>query len=271
MADSHPPVALTIAGSDCSAGAGIQADLKAFSACGVYGLTAVTCVVAEVPGEVGRIHPQPPELVGEQIRMLLGAYPVRAIKTGLLATAEIVRAVSRILEGVALPVVVDPISVASTGDELGSEGFREALVEFIRDRATLVTPNRAEARQLLGSESGNPAEDAIEISDRLGCAVLLKGGHFDGAESVDWLAQNGRVELVTGPRIEGLDVHGTGCTYSAAITARLAESYDLRTAVLLARAYLNDALRGHFVWTRPDGAPPVKALAHFPKPGEASA
>jgi hydroxymethylpyrimidine/phosphomethylpyrimidine kinase len=262
------PVALTIAGSDCSAGAGIQADLKTFSALDVYGLTAVTSVVAEVPGDVAAIQQLPAKLVGEQIRILLRNFPVAAIKTGLLGSAEVIREVAAALESTTIPVVIDPVSIASTGDRLAEDGFENELRKFIESRANLVTPNRAEAQQLLSRPIEDARGSAIELSANLGCAVLLKGGHFEGSESIDWLAQNQNAVPISGLRIEGLDVHGTGCTYSAAIAAQLALGREMVEAVRLARAYLHSTLANHLHWPALSGGKDVKALAHFAKPGQ---
>ncbi len=264
---AQPPVALTIAGSDCSAGAGLQADLKAFSACGVYGVTAVTALVAETPQTVARVDPQLSEIVAEQVRILTATFPIAAAKTGLLATAEIVRAVGEILEKSQFPLVVDPISVASTGDSLTGRGFEAALRNFVENRATLLTPNRGEAEKWLGRaiETTTHAEDAAaDLAANLGCAVLLKGGHFEGRDCVDFLAHGGKTEAISGVRVPEGDVHGTGCTYSAAITARLAQGFDLAEAVRLARRYLHETLAAAYVW--PDagqGEGGIKALAHF--------
>lgn len=251
-----PPIVLSIAGSDCSAGAGIQADLKAIEANGAFALTAVTCVVAETPGNVAAIEVMPTKLVGEQVRMLLDAYPVAAVKTGLLASAAIADEVSMQLANVEAPIVVDPVAVASTGDDLTQSGFAESIVNFIRDRATLLTPNRGEAQQLLGDEIEDGREAALRLANMLGCAVLLKGGHFEGDESIDWLAAGDENEAIRAPRIDGLDVHGTGCAYSSAIAARLANGEDLIDAVRQARAYLHEALVNHHQWGE------LKALAN---------
>ena len=262
-----PPVALSIAGSDCSAGAGVQADLKTFGRCGVYGLTAVTSVIAETPLKVGTVQPLPAALVGEQVRMLLETFPVGAIKTGLLATGEIVDELSRVLADTQIPLVVDPVSVASTGAALVEECFADKLAEFVRNHATLVTPNRREGEAFLGRTIEDSRQAATELRERLGCAVLLKGGHFEGEESIDWLAMDEGIEPIAERRIEGLDVHGTGCVYSAAIAAGLAAGDDLLAAVKQARSLLHDALLGHHEWRTADGAL-VKALAHTAKSGQ---
>ena len=187
-------------------------------------------------------------------------------KTGLLATAEIVAVVSEQVEQLRIPIVVDPVAVASTGDDLATDDFADALEKFIRERATLVTPNRAEAQQLLGEAITNGEDAAGRLASKLECAVLLKGGHFEGRDSIDWLAIDGRIEAIMAPRIEGLDVHGTGCAYSAAIAARLAAGDDLLRSVQNARAYLNYALVRHLSWTSPISDVEVKALANPTNP-----
>lgn len=267
MEPAQPPVALTIAGSDCSAGAGLQADLKAFSACGVYGVTAVSSLVVEAPGTVRRVEAQMPEVVAEQVRLLSETFPIAAAKTGLLASAEVVEAVQEALGATSFPLVIDPVAVASTGDSMVGPGFAEALRRLMEARASLVTPNRKEAEELLGSPIANSEEAksaAEELAQQLGCPVLLKGGHFEGKDCVDYLAEGHQIEAITGTRVPDGDIHGTGCTYSAAITARLAQGFDLAEAVRLARRYLHETLAAAYVWPKIQGDS-VKALAHFPE------
>ena len=260
------PVVLTIAGSDCSAGAGIQADIKAFSALGVYGLTAVTSVVAEAPGKVTQVQPQPAPIVGTQVKLLLESFPVAAIKTGLLATPEIVYELIPLLEDCAVPIVIDPVAIASTGDRLVQGGFEEAQRRLIESCATLITPNRSEAESFIGKQTETAEEAASLLADQLDCAVLVTGGHFEGKECVDILVQAGKTKSIHGVRLPEGDVHGTGCTYSAAITARLAQGFELEEAVRLARRYLHQTLAECFLWPNPaNESSPMKALAHFPK------
>lgn len=261
-----PPVALTIAGSDCSSGAGIQADLKAFSAAGIYGLTAVTSVISEVPGQVAQIQPMPAEMVRSQVQVLQTSFPIAAAKTGLLATAEIVDELRELLQTHPWPLVVDPVAVASTGTSLVGPGFREAMAQFIPRCATLVTPNRGEAEELLGTAINSPEHAAEKLADRYGCAVLLKGGHFDGTHSIDYLAHDSGVEPISRERLPIGEIHGTGCTYSAAITAQLARGLQLAEAVHAARDYLQESLKNALSWAD-EGGKSVKALEHFPKSG----
>jgi len=263
----NPPVALTIAGSDSSGGAGLQADLKAFAASRVYGLTVATAVVAERPGAVLSIHPVTADCLQDQISAVLPHYPVAAIKTGLLPTAELIDVVRRALHFSNAQLVIDPVAIASTGTALAQADAATALRLLIQERATLVTPNRAEAEHFLEEPiaPGQVRDAAAELARMFGCAILLKGGHFDGPESIDWLADGDCLLDFRAPRLIGIDVHGTGCTYSAAITARLALGMPLAEAIRSARAYLQAVLEDHWEWTVPGGSR-IKALANAPEP-----
>lgn len=246
-----PPVALSIAGSDNSAGAGAQADLKTFTALGVYGLTALTCVVAEVPGRVSAIAPVPPEVVAEQIRLSLAAFPVAAVKTGMLHSRAIIEAVCATLESARPVLVVDPIMVATSGSPLlepdGVAAYRERLFPL----AALVTPNLAEAAALWGRPVASLAEmreAGRELCGLYGCAFLIKGGHLQG-EAVDLLVTpQGEEETFAAPRVPGIATHGTGCTLSAAITAGLAAGKPLAEAVACAKGFVTRAIAGSYRW-----------------------
>ncbi len=258
-----PPVALTVAGSDNSAGAGVQADLKTFSAHGVYGLTAVTCVVAEVPGRVAAIQAMTPEIVRRQIELSLDAFPVAAMKTGMLYS----RVIIDVLTGMGRPLpplVVDPVMVASSGDSLLEPDAVAAYRERLFPLAALITPNLDEARVLLGRPIGNLAEMAAaggELSARYGAAFLMKGGHLAGDEAVDLLClPGGETVEHPAPFTRGVSTHGTGCTYSAAITAGLAQGLELRAAVGQAKSYVTNAIRNFFRWQV--GAKSLDALNH---------
>lgn len=175
---------MTIAGSDCSAGAGLQADLKAAHAMGAFALTAVTCVVSEAPGTVRGIQEVDPALVADQVRINLEHFPVRAVKTGMLYSPAIVRAVHGVLDGADIPVVVDPVMIATAGDRLMREEAVAVYEELLLPGAALLTPNLDEAAVLLRS-SVNPGRDelpeaAARLAVRYGCPVLLKGGHLEG-------------------------------------------------------------------------------------------
>jgi len=259
---STPPVALTIAGSDCSAGAGLQADLKTFTALGVYGLTAVTCVVAEVPGRVSRIEAVDPENVREQIELCLRNFPVGAIKTGLLFSAEIVELVGSTLEKLVptIPLVVDPVMVATSGDLLLQPQAIELYRTKLFPRATLVTPNLAETAALLGKpvrDRSAMREAGRQLSEQFGSGFLIKGGHLGGGKSVDLLiGREGEREFAAG-FVPGVSTHGTGCTYSAAITAGLAQGDFLEQAIARGKEFVSRAIREHFAWGK------IHALNHL--------
>ena len=251
------PVALTIAGSDCSAGAGLQADLKTFRAFQVYGLSAVTCVAAEVPGKVSRLDPVDPANVRQQIELCLANFPVKAIKTGLLCSAAILETVADALEkhAPATPLVVDPVMVATSGDIL----LEPEAIEFYRTRlfprAALVTPNMAEAAALIRSPVRNLEEmhaAGARLAEEFGSRFLIKGGHLSGERAVDLLVGDGEMREFTAPLVAGVSTHGTGCTYSAAITAGLALGDSLEDAIARAKEFVSRAIRDHFTWGKID-------------------
>jgi len=247
------PVVLTIAGSDNSGGAGLQADLKTFTTLGVYGTTAVTCVVAEHPGRVLNITPIPPERVADQIRLVLETFPVAAIKTGMLYSAEIITAVAEAITPAlktGVPLVVDPVMVASSGKVLMKKDAIRALRKLIA-RATLVTPNRDEAALLWGrpiTGLKTLTEAALELARGFRHPqVLAKGGHLKTGLALDVLAYaDGRIREFGVKRIPGIDPHGTGCTYSAAIAAGLAKGLTVTEAVVLGKSFITRALRRRF-------------------------
>ncbi|MEP4079774.1 bifunctional hydroxymethylpyrimidine kinase/phosphomethylpyrimidine kinase [Haloferula sp.] len=240
------PVALSIAGSDCSSGAGLQADLKTFQHFQCYGLNAVTCVVAETPDIVQSFHPVPPAILQDQLMLMLESYPVAAIKTGMLYSKAHVVAISELLASHPdIPLVVDPVMVASTGDPL----LRKDAIQAYRGRllplATLITPNLDEAEVLVGRpiRDENAIEQAaVELAEHFRTSILLKGGHLDSTDCADLLCEKGELKWFRSPRIDTPASHGTGCTLSAAITARLAQGDDLATATEQAKSYLNQTL-----------------------------
>lgn len=261
------PVALTIAGSDSSAGAGLQADLKTFSALGVFGISAVTCVVAEVPGKVARIDPVDPLNVREQIELLLGSFPIGAIKTGLLFSAEIIETIAAVLERRAgkIPLIVDPVMIATSGDVLLQPAAVESYCARLFPRATLVTPNMAEAAAL----TGRPVRDLVEmkaagkeLTRKFGTRFLLKGGHLAGDRATDLLCDGTAVVEFSAPFVSGVSTHGTGCTYSAAIAARLAFGDPLEEAIARAKDFVSRAIREYFSWQTSLGE--IQALNHGP-------
>ena len=245
-------VALTIAGSDSSAGAGAQADLKTFTALGVYGLTAITCIVAETPGKVSRVQAADPEIVREQIELLLKSFPVAGIKTGLLCNAEIVAQVVRSLRKVkGRRLVVDPVMVATTGDILLAPEAIQIYESELFPLATLITPNLDEATRLLGDPIRDLAamhRAARTLAKKYGTAILLKGGHLRGRRAIDVLSFGDCTKEYSAAFLPGVKTHGTGCTYSAAITAELAKGAKLPRAIATAKRFVSSAIRLHFVW-----------------------
>ncbi len=287
------PVVLTIAGSDNSAGAGAQADLKTISALGGYGVTAITCVVAEVPGKVSAVHPIPGAIVAEQIRLLFSAFPIAAIKTGMLYSTEIIRTVVETLnefkiqnpkpsgasqtasgspkgEGgrpnqSEIPIIVDPVMVATSGDPLLLPDAVARYRELLFPLAALVTPNLDEVRTLTGRTITSIAEmrDAgLELAARHGTAFLIKGGHLRESVATDLLVlPDGSVHTYEAPFVPGVNTHGTGCTYSAAIATGLARGLDLPAAVGEAKKFVTAAITNFLRWEK-DGRT-TDALHHF--------
>ena len=247
------PVALTIAGSDSSAGAGIQADLKTFAALGAYGVNAVTCVVAETPGKVSRLEPVSAEMVREQIVVIAKNFPISAIKTGLLCSAEIISAVAKAIVDLTkkIPLVVDPVITATGGDPLLEKGAIDAYESKLFPIASLITPNLDEASQLLGGEikdRQSMERAGFELQAKFKTAVLLKGGHLSGNDAIDLLFVAGRVTEFCAPFVRDVATHGTGCTYSAAITAGLAKGLPLIDAIRDAKEFVTHAIRNHHRW-----------------------
>ncbi len=265
------PVVLTIAGSDNSAGAGAQADLKTISGLGAYGVTAITCVVAEVPGKVSAVHPVPPGIVAEQIRLLFDAFPIAALKTGMLHSREIIRTVVETLadcftrESPRPALVVDPVMVASSGDPLLRPDAVALYGHHLFPLATVVTPNLDEVHTLLGQTVTSPAEmrDAgRELTARFGTAFLIKGGHLRQAVATDLLVlPGGAVYPYESAFVPGVSTHGTGCTYSAAIATALARGLALPDAVGEAKKFVTNAITGFLRWEKNGRA--TDALHHF--------
>lgn len=247
------PVVLAIAGSDNSCGAGAQADLKTITALGGYAQTAITCVVAEIPGCVSCLQPVRPEIVAEQVRLSLGAFPVAAIKTGMLYSAAIIRAVAGELEKSPnpLPLVVDPVMVASSGDSLLKKSAIAAYEKHLFPRASLVTPNLDELRILSGQPCRNLEEmkaAGLVLCCKFGVPFLLKGGHLKSRKAVDILVCESGFEEFCADFIKGADMHGTGCTLSSAIATGLAFGLSLSEAVAQAKKFITDAIGNRLVW-----------------------
>lgn len=240
-------IALTIAGSDSSGGAGIQADLKTFSALGVYGASVLTALTAQNTRGVQGVEPVRAEFVVAQLASVLDDLDVRAIKTGMLANSAIVSAVAGALKRVPdIPLVVDPVMVATSGDRLLAPDAVAAYKSELFPRAALVTPNLPEAAALLGVSVAGSEDEAVGQARAIAAfgsrAVLVKGGHGQGSTAVDILVSGDAIVRLTAPRIETPHTHGTGCTLSAAIAALLAQGEELETAVRRAKDYVSAAI-----------------------------
>jgi len=268
----RPPRVLTIAGSDPSGGAGMQADLKTFHAHGCYGMAVVTALTAQNTVRVSGVHAVPAEFVEAQLRAIFEDCPPAALKTGMLHDQAIVRAVAGVLRARRAPnVVVDPVMVATSGDRLLDAGAETALATELIPLADLVTPNHAEAQVLTGIEvkDEDSAAEAARAVVALGArAALVKGGHGEGVDAVDVLVRDGADEpiLFRSRRVAVGAAHGTGCTLSAAIAAVLARGEGLESAIRTAKAFVQNGLRNAFPVGR--GALPVNHLA---RPAEVGA
>ncbi|HLK19298.1 MAG TPA: bifunctional hydroxymethylpyrimidine kinase/phosphomethylpyrimidine kinase [Bryobacteraceae bacterium] len=239
------PVALTIAGSDPSGGAGIQADLKTFHQFGVYGEAAVTLVTVQNTTGVSRVECLAADLVTDQIRAAISDIPPGAAKTGALGNRAIIHAVAELAGEFGFPLVVDPVMVSKHGAALLREDAVETLKTRLLPRAFLATPNLEEAALLAGmvvNDVSSMREAAQRIRDLGAQAILVKGGHLKG-DAVDVLLYRDEWTEFVAPRIDTRHTHGTGCTYSAAIAASLARGDDLPTAIQLAKRYITEAIR----------------------------
>jgi hydroxymethylpyrimidine/phosphomethylpyrimidine kinase len=261
------PVVLSIAGSDSSAGAGVQADLKAISALGGYGLNALTSVVSETPAIVSQVRLLDAEFIADQMRVLFGGFPIAAAKTGMLGGRDQVQAVVQTWRQLAhgrIPLVVDPVMVATSGGRLLEDAAMRTLIDELLPLATLITPNMDEAR-VLWERDVMSLEDmeacARDLSVRFGTAVLVKGGHLRG-DAADVLCYENDISWHTTPRTAGVHTHGTGCTFSASIATCLGHGMSLNEAVASAKKFVSRAIAEHFEWQSP-GAGVVHALNHL--------
>jgi hydroxymethylpyrimidine/phosphomethylpyrimidine kinase len=241
------PVALTIAGSDSSGGAGIQADLKSFAALGVYGASVITALTAQNTRGVSGVHPVPPDFVTAQIDAVFGDLEVKAVKIGMVAQLATIDAIAAGLERwTPKHVVLDPVMVATSGDRLLAAEAVAGLCTKLIPRAALLTPNLPEAAALLDEPIAASEEDIARQGQRLlamGCgAVLIKGGHGEGAESIDYLFSGNGIAALAAPRIATQNTHGTGCSLSSAIAAGLARGEDMETAVRHAKVWISVAI-----------------------------
>ena len=269
MKRSQLPIALTIAGSDSGGGAGVSADLKTFAALGVHGTSAIACLTAQNPRRVLGVEPCSPKMLRQQIEAVFAELKPAAVKTGMLFTAENISVVAKFFArqatgtaGIlpartggnklagwkpAVPVlVVDPVMVSTSGARLLKPAAEKILREKLLPLATLVTPNLDEAAVLVGKKISSPEQmrqAARQIHAEFGCAVLLKGGHLKNCREAIDVFFDGKTELLlTAPFVKGVSTHGTGCTYSAAITAALALGHDLPHAVELGKNFITEAI-----------------------------
>lgn len=266
------PNVLSIAGSDPSGGAGIQADLKTFGALGCYGMAVLTALTAQNTRGVTGVHIPPAEFVGQQIEAVFADVQVHAVKIGMLASPDIIAVVAdRLAHHRAPNIVLDPVLVATSGDSLGGPGVVEAMVRHLFPLATIITPNGPEAAAFLhGAEPrsvGDLEKAARDLQSFGARSVLVKGGHVQGTDAVDALYDGRDLRLFTAPRIKTQNTHGTGCTLSSAIAAYLSKGLPVGEAVATAKTYLTQSLHhadelrvgsghgpvNHF-WNQPDGA-----------------
>lgn len=269
----HYKRVLSIAGSDCSGGAGIEADLKTVSACGAYAMAAVTALVAENTVGVQAIHTVPAEFVREQIASCLDDIGADAIKIGMLGSPQLIEAVAASLDEKArgIPVVLDPVMVAQSGDRLVDDASAAALEALLLPRATIVTPNLPEAEALSGMSirSGAALPAAAEaIARKAGAetAVLIKGGHLEDEPDSDdflWLGEGQEPAALKSERIATRNNHGTGCTLSSAIAAFLAHGFGVEAAVRKAKAYITEAIRAGAAYEIGHGHGPVHHFHAF--------
>jgi len=247
--DLELPVAMSVAGSDSGAGAGIQADLLTFAALGVYGTTAITCLTAQSPDGVAGVQAATPEFVAAQLSQLALYFNIRAMKTGMLYNEGITRVVCDFMRAHRdIQAVVDPVMVATSGAVLLHDDALVSIRGDLMPLAALVTPNLDEVAVILGNRP-ECVEDMIDaarmINAMTGTAVLLKGGHLDTPDTVTdvLFTIDGNVLELTDDRLPGLNTHGSGCTLSAAIAASLAKGYRIEESVILARRYLHEGMR----------------------------
>ncbi len=260
--------ALSIAGSDSSGGAGIQADLKTFSALGCYGMSVITALTAQNTKGVTAIHAVPPDFIEKQLTAVLNDIGADAIKIGMLFTADIIRTVAGVLKNNRFQnIVLDPVMVAQSGDGLLQEDAVSSLKSDLFPIADLITPNLPEAEILLGRRLKIPddIEGALRDLNQNGCEnILIKGGHGEGSDSSDWLylGKENRVIRFPGSRVNTRNNHGTGCTLSSAIASFLARGKPLEDAVQSAKNYISDALEAGSQYKIGEGNGPVH---HFHK------
>lgn len=239
-------IALTIAGSDSSGGAGIQADLKTFQALGVFGMSAITAVTVQNTRKVYAVQEIAPQIVHDQITCLFDDIPIDAVKIGMVSSIELIEAVARALQTVNAPfVVLDPVMISKSGYALLKDEARQALVQNLFPLATVVTPNIHEAQALIGEHIGSvdQMEAAAHRIAALGAGkVVVKGGHLGGDQATDVVFDGRQIRRFSHERFATTNTHGTGCTFSSAIAALLAKGHPFFDAVAQAKAYVSGAI-----------------------------
>jgi hydroxymethylpyrimidine/phosphomethylpyrimidine kinase len=240
------PIALTIAGSDSGGGAGIQADLKTFRALGVHGTSVIACLTAQNPREVLAASAINPTMVQKQLEAIFKELPPAAVKTGMLFSERIIEIVFDFLSAKRQPLVIDPVMVSTSGALLLKKSAIKALKKLFL-RAAIITPNLDETKALLGRDLKGPEDlrqSAHDLHAEFGCAALVKGGHLRGfSEAIDIFYDGKQELLLSAPFVGGVNTHGTGCTYSAAITANLARGRSLPKAVTEAKQFITRAIQ----------------------------
>jgi hydroxymethylpyrimidine/phosphomethylpyrimidine kinase len=258
------PVAITIAGSDSGGGAGIQADLKTFAALGVHGATAITSVTAQNTYSVTAVEDLKTEIIQEQIRVVAEDLGIDSGKTGMLHTEEIIKAVSSEISKYKFPLVVDPVMIAKSGAPLLKPEAMDALKNYLLPKATVITPNRFEAEKLASMEIKNLKDVEIaarKISEMGPKAVVIKGGHLEGMNTVDLLYYKGKIKKFCATRLDVKTTHGTGCSFSAAMAAELAKKVSIPAAVEKAKEIVTLGIR--FGLNVGKGYGPVNPMAHL--------
>lgn len=252
---------LTIAGSDSGGGAGIQADLKTFQATGSYGMSVITAITAQNTMGVTGIHPIPSSMIEEQLKAVLGDIGADAIKIGMLHSVEVIESIAHVLsEYQSIPVVLDPVMVATSGDRLIQDDAVKAMKDKLFKRAVLITPNLPETEVLTGKKITNSKEmvaAARELAEKYNIAVLVKGGHLDSGVVEDVLFTEGKSISINNKRVETQNSHGTGCTLSSAVASYLAQGDSLPDAVTKGIAFVQGALLAGAEYVLGKGSGPV--------------
>ena len=240
--------ALTIAGSDSVGGAGVEADIKAMGSVGVHACAVITAVTAQNTTAVERIYPIPEDMVQDQLEAVLKDVDIKAIKTGMLYSAEIVETVADILEDHEMPLIIDPVMVAGVGDSLATSDLARAIKRNLMPLCELITPNRHEAEILAGMDirTEDDAMLACELIGKEGSSVLLKGGHMSGHNVIDYFYLSSEINKLEYPRLERAG-HGGGCTLSSYITAHMAKGIDINNAVLKSRQLIQESIASMYV------------------------